>query len=177
MRGREEWGIGTKKGKKSAFPVEHILLMRVSSMAESAKRHVNAEESWSPHGDKVWAQHSGSIVWFHVWQGTSLSSSFVDCKECGRKMHQICVLHYDIIWPSGWVTSWWFPETPGKGEHSTQSGGEGTGGCCASLTSPARIQQLEGWLLVLNLSLKCLCALGIVESKQSASSLLYNDVM
>lgn len=26
---------------------------------------------------------------------------FVDCKECGRKMHQICVLHYDIIWPSG----------------------------------------------------------------------------
>uniref|UniRef100_A0A452T4C7 histone acetyltransferase n=1 Tax=Ursus maritimus TaxID=29073 RepID=A0A452T4C7_URSMA len=33
----------------------------------------------------------------------SLSSSFVDCKECGRKMHQICVLHYDIIWPSGFV--------------------------------------------------------------------------
>uniref|UniRef100_A0A8U7N5Y1 histone acetyltransferase n=1 Tax=Corvus moneduloides TaxID=1196302 RepID=A0A8U7N5Y1_CORMO len=28
---------------------------------------------------------------------------FVDCKECGRKMHQICVLHYDIIWPSGFV--------------------------------------------------------------------------
>uniref|UniRef100_A0A452T437 histone acetyltransferase n=1 Tax=Ursus maritimus TaxID=29073 RepID=A0A452T437_URSMA len=23
--------------------------------------------------------------------------------ECGRKMHQICVLHYDIIWPSGFV--------------------------------------------------------------------------
>ncbi|XP_032086357.1 CREB-binding protein [Thamnophis elegans] len=28
---------------------------------------------------------------------------FVDCKECGRKMHQICALHYDIIWPSGFV--------------------------------------------------------------------------
>ncbi|XP_073409623.1 CREB-binding protein isoform X2 [Dendrobates tinctorius] len=28
---------------------------------------------------------------------------FVDCKECGRKMHQICVLHFDIIWPSGFV--------------------------------------------------------------------------
>ncbi|CAO2641976.1 Histone lysine acetyltransferase CREBBP [Lemmus lemmus] len=28
---------------------------------------------------------------------------FVDCKECGRKMHQICVLHYDIIWPAGFV--------------------------------------------------------------------------
>ncbi|XP_069502925.1 CREB-binding protein isoform X2 [Ambystoma mexicanum] len=28
---------------------------------------------------------------------------FVDCKECGRKMHQICVLHYDIIWPSGFI--------------------------------------------------------------------------
>ncbi|PIO23829.1 hypothetical protein AB205_0221260 [Aquarana catesbeiana] len=31
------------------------------------------------------------------------SEPFVDCKECGRKMHQICVLHYDIIWPSGFV--------------------------------------------------------------------------
>ncbi|XP_033908960.1 CREB-binding protein-like isoform X1 [Acipenser ruthenus] len=28
---------------------------------------------------------------------------FVECKECGRKMHQICVLHYDVIWPSGFV--------------------------------------------------------------------------
>ncbi|XP_005990725.1 CREB-binding protein isoform X1 [Latimeria chalumnae] len=28
---------------------------------------------------------------------------FVDCKECGRKMHQICVLHYDMIWPLGFV--------------------------------------------------------------------------
>ncbi|XP_053131902.1 CREB-binding protein isoform X2 [Hemicordylus capensis] len=28
---------------------------------------------------------------------------FVDCKECGRKMHQICVLHYDVVWPSGFV--------------------------------------------------------------------------
>ncbi|KAG8433240.1 hypothetical protein GDO86_017500 [Hymenochirus boettgeri] len=28
---------------------------------------------------------------------------FVDCKECARKMHQICVLHFDIIWPSGFV--------------------------------------------------------------------------
>ncbi|MCJ8739495.1 hypothetical protein PDJAM_G00047830 [Pangasius djambal] len=26
---------------------------------------------------------------------------FVECKDCGRKMHQICVLHYDVIWPSG----------------------------------------------------------------------------
>ncbi|XP_029015864.1 CREB binding protein b isoform X2 [Betta splendens] len=28
---------------------------------------------------------------------------FVECKDCGRKMHQICVLHYDTIWPSGFV--------------------------------------------------------------------------
>ncbi|XP_077589809.1 CREB-binding protein-like [Stigmatopora nigra] len=28
---------------------------------------------------------------------------FVECKDCGRKMHQICVLHYDIIWPSGFI--------------------------------------------------------------------------
>ncbi|EHB03127.1 CREB-binding protein [Heterocephalus glaber] len=33
----------------------------------------------------------------------SQPQTFVDCKECGRKMHQICVLHYDIIWPSGFV--------------------------------------------------------------------------
>lgn len=48
------------------------------------------------------ASASGSLVHVHVQYSTlSLSSSFVDCKECGRKMHQICVLHYDIIWPSG----------------------------------------------------------------------------
>ncbi|XP_067912882.1 CREB-binding protein-like [Heterodontus francisci] len=28
---------------------------------------------------------------------------FVECKECGRKMHQICVLHNETIWPSGFV--------------------------------------------------------------------------
>uniref|UniRef100_A0A672QN56 histone acetyltransferase n=1 Tax=Sinocyclocheilus grahami TaxID=75366 RepID=A0A672QN56_SINGR len=28
---------------------------------------------------------------------------FVECKDCGRKMHQICVLHYEVIWPSGVV--------------------------------------------------------------------------
>uniref|UniRef100_A0A7M4FQH2 histone acetyltransferase n=1 Tax=Crocodylus porosus TaxID=8502 RepID=A0A7M4FQH2_CROPO len=28
---------------------------------------------------------------------------FVECIECGRKMHQICVLHNEIIWPSGFV--------------------------------------------------------------------------
>ena len=26
---------------------------------------------------------------------------FVDCQECGRKLHQICVLHMDCIWPQG----------------------------------------------------------------------------
>lgn len=26
---------------------------------------------------------------------------FVECKDCGRKMHQICVLHYEVIWPTG----------------------------------------------------------------------------
>ncbi len=30
-----------------------------------------------------------------------LDSSFVECLECGRKLHQICVLHLDNIWPSG----------------------------------------------------------------------------
>ncbi|XP_025920758.1 histone acetyltransferase p300 isoform X3 [Apteryx rowi] len=28
---------------------------------------------------------------------------FVECIECGRKMHQICVLHNEIIWPSGFL--------------------------------------------------------------------------
>ncbi|TSK14685.1 CREB-binding protein [Bagarius yarrelli] len=31
------------------------------------------------------------------------SESFVECMDCGRKMHQICVLHNDTIWPSGFV--------------------------------------------------------------------------
>lgn len=31
------------------------------------------------------------------------SEPFVECKDCGRKMHQICVLHYDVIWPTGFV--------------------------------------------------------------------------
>ena len=28
---------------------------------------------------------------------------FVDCRDCGRKFHQICVLHMDTIWPEGFV--------------------------------------------------------------------------
>ncbi|XP_035380966.1 histone acetyltransferase p300 [Electrophorus electricus] len=28
---------------------------------------------------------------------------FVECTDCGRKMHQICVLHNETIWPSGFV--------------------------------------------------------------------------
>ncbi|KAG5281331.1 hypothetical protein AALO_G00070060 [Alosa alosa] len=28
---------------------------------------------------------------------------FSTCLDCGRKMHQICVLHHDTIWPSGFV--------------------------------------------------------------------------
>ncbi|KAJ8263930.1 hypothetical protein GJAV_G00143190, partial [Gymnothorax javanicus] len=28
---------------------------------------------------------------------------FVECTDCGRKMHQICVLHNDTIWPLGFV--------------------------------------------------------------------------
>lgn len=28
---------------------------------------------------------------------------FVDCQECGRKQHQICVLWLDSIWPGGFV--------------------------------------------------------------------------
>uniref|UniRef100_A0A8C7Z5H9 histone acetyltransferase n=1 Tax=Oryzias sinensis TaxID=183150 RepID=A0A8C7Z5H9_9TELE len=28
---------------------------------------------------------------------------FVECKDCERKMHQICVLHYEVIWPSGFI--------------------------------------------------------------------------
>lgn len=26
---------------------------------------------------------------------------FVECKDCGRKQHQVCVLHLDPIWPEG----------------------------------------------------------------------------
>ncbi|XP_062859186.1 histone acetyltransferase p300 isoform X2 [Trichomycterus rosablanca] len=28
---------------------------------------------------------------------------FVECLDCGRKMHQICVLHNETIWPAGFV--------------------------------------------------------------------------
>nr|XP_046272094.1 CREB binding protein b isoform X2 [Scatophagus argus] len=28
---------------------------------------------------------------------------FVECQDCGRKMHQICVLHYEVIWPTGFI--------------------------------------------------------------------------
>ncbi|KAF5888881.1 histone acetyltransferase [Clarias magur] len=28
---------------------------------------------------------------------------FVECSDCGRKMHQICVLHNETIWPLGFV--------------------------------------------------------------------------
>jgi E1A/CREB-binding protein len=27
---------------------------------------------------------------------------FLECKDCGRKLHQICVLHLDQIWPEGY---------------------------------------------------------------------------
>ena len=26
---------------------------------------------------------------------------FVECQDCGRKLHQICVLHNESIWRSG----------------------------------------------------------------------------
>ena len=26
---------------------------------------------------------------------------FVECSECGRRLHQICVLHLDCIWQNG----------------------------------------------------------------------------
>ncbi|PSN48639.1 CREB-binding protein [Blattella germanica] len=26
---------------------------------------------------------------------------FVECQDCGRKLHQICVLHMETIWPQG----------------------------------------------------------------------------
>lgn len=26
---------------------------------------------------------------------------FVACNECGRKLHQICVLYMEAIWPNG----------------------------------------------------------------------------
>jgi E1A/CREB-binding protein len=28
---------------------------------------------------------------------------FLECKDCGRKLHQICVLHLDQIWPEGFT--------------------------------------------------------------------------
>ncbi|KAG8006967.1 CREB-binding protein [Nibea albiflora] len=48
---------------------------------------------------------------FNEIQGNSVTlgddpaqpQTFVECKDCGRKMHQICVLHYDVIWPSGFI--------------------------------------------------------------------------
>ena len=27
--------------------------------------------------------------------------AMVECTDCGRKLHQICVLHMDVIWPQG----------------------------------------------------------------------------
>ena len=29
--------------------------------------------------------------------------SLVTCNDCGRKLHQVCVLHLDQIWPAGFV--------------------------------------------------------------------------
>ena len=26
-----------------------------------------------------------------------------NCLECGRKLHQICVLHVDVIWTDGFI--------------------------------------------------------------------------
>ncbi|KAI0224299.1 CREB-binding protein [Lamellibrachia satsuma] len=31
------------------------------------------------------------------------SEPFVECGDCGRKLHQICVLHLDTIWSNGFV--------------------------------------------------------------------------
>ena len=28
---------------------------------------------------------------------------FVECQECGRKLHTVCVLHMDSIWPNGFT--------------------------------------------------------------------------
>ncbi|KAL3209839.1 hypothetical protein MRX96_037649 [Rhipicephalus microplus] len=28
---------------------------------------------------------------------------FVECLDCGRKLHQVCVLHFDSIWPEGFT--------------------------------------------------------------------------
>ncbi|KAH9373302.1 hypothetical protein HPB48_005047 [Haemaphysalis longicornis] len=28
---------------------------------------------------------------------------FVECLDCGRKLHQVCVLHFDAIWPEGFT--------------------------------------------------------------------------
>ena len=28
---------------------------------------------------------------------------FIECKECGRMLHQVCVIHLDQIWPEGFV--------------------------------------------------------------------------
>ncbi|XP_054723198.1 CREB-binding protein-like [Uloborus diversus] len=28
---------------------------------------------------------------------------FVECSDCGRKLHQICALHFEVIWPEGFT--------------------------------------------------------------------------
>lgn len=33
---------------------------------------------------------------------------FVECLDCGRRMHQICVLHHETIWPSGYELAFVF---------------------------------------------------------------------
>ncbi|WAQ98512.1 CBP-like protein, partial [Mya arenaria] len=33
----------------------------------------------------------------------SQPSVFVDCDECGRKLHKICVLHFEPIWNDGFT--------------------------------------------------------------------------
>ena len=42
----------------------------------------------------------------HTDEANVCRCRFIECKDCGRKMHQICVLHHEIIWPSGWVSVW-----------------------------------------------------------------------
>lgn len=52
---------------------------------------------------------SSDVIFFHCtnfWTSVFclLALRLVECIDCGRKMHQICVLHNETIWPSGWAS-------------------------------------------------------------------------
>ncbi|XP_033112096.1 histone acetyltransferase p300-like [Anneissia japonica] len=58
--------------------------------------HVSLEDSSSSMQQKRIKKDQ-----FTEMKNTALPELFIECMQCGRKLHQICVLYDDTIWPEG----------------------------------------------------------------------------